>query len=492
MKKLFQLTTGLNIIIVIILANAALSFFPTLRIDLSRDKIHSLSKASSDTVRNLDDIINVKVFMTSDLPVEAKPLADNMKTILTELENINSSRFKVSYVDPLKNEEAKAEASQLGIRPLQFSSIKSDKYEVQNGYFGLAMYYGDKREVLPVASDVGNLEYFLISGIKKLTRKEAPAVVVVGQNNEASDGTGYQYFNKYLSDNYEVSFVSLDEDKAINEKAETMVILGDNQAFSDKAVTKIKDWVDQGKGLVVFLSKVTVGEGMRGQIFENKGLEELLKSKGFVVEPKLILDQSSAIASFRTENGIFPTQYPYWVMVRPENMDAKVPAMSGISSIMLPWASPLQLSEGAKELFSSSEYSVGDDSIDDLSPLSKKNFDKDRLSKNALAAINTNDKNKIVVIGNGSFITDQFVSYNQQNLALGLNLVDYFSQDSTLLTIRSKVIKDSPLKIVEDGTKTVIKVLNIGMPVVLLIAVGIGYQFYYKKQNNRWYEKVNS
>ncbi|HEX8923829.1 MAG TPA: Gldg family protein, partial [Patescibacteria group bacterium] len=453
------------------------------------DKIHSLSNVSKNVVKNLDDVVTVKVFMTQDLPPEVQPVAADLKTVLSELQNINQKRFKVAYVDPSKDNDAKTEAAKLGIEPLQFSSVKSDKFEVQNAYFGLVMYYGDNREVLPVAGDVGNLEYFLISDIKKLTSKTIPTVAIAEENTSSSQGSVNQFFEQFLAKSYKVVNVNLDGDDTIPDNAQDLVIIGRSKKMEDKGLQKVKEWVDKDKGLIVFLGKFKISAGMQGQAAGDPGLEQLLKDKGIEIEPKLILDKSSSIANFRSQNGNFLTQYPYWVQVRPENMNDKTPVLSGINSIMLPWTSPLKLSNGASALFSSSANSLSDDNISDLSPLSKKTFDKSQMNKMVLAAINTDKGNKIAVVGNSDFISDQFLQSNQQNLFFALNMVDYFSQDSSLLAIRGKSLKDAPLNIVDDKTKTMVKTANMAAPLLIIITSLALSNYLRKKKNNKWYEE---
>jgi len=483
MKKVFTWVTGINLIAAIIILNVGLSFYPYLRIDLSKDKIHSLSEITRKTIREMDDVVKVKVYLTADLPAEIKPVAADLKTVLEEFSRINRKRFLVEYFDPSKDEAIKKEAEGLGVTPLQFSSIKSDKFEVQSGYFGLVMTYGNKQEVLPVAGDVGNLEYFLISGVKKLTRDKTPTVVVA---EESGAETEILWLKKFLEKDYRVAESKLDEGVKLDEEAESLVVVDRKTKLPEKAKTEVGAWVDKGKGLIIFGGGAEVGQTMSAKKKTEIGWEELLKKKGIEVEPKLIVDASSTIANFRTPNGTFLTQYPYWIQVRPENINSEIPAMSGISSLVLPWASPIKINGLAKKLFSSSEKSLEDMEMGDISPTAKKNFGESKGEKYTLGAINT-DEGKVAIIGSGEMIKDQFVQNNQQNLMLALNLVDYFSQDASLLAIRGKSLRNSPLAMVDDRVKELIKGVNVALPGVLLLA-GAGAGGVIRKRKKNWNE----
>ena len=126
-----------------------------------------------------------------------------------------------------------------------------------------------------------------------------------------------------------------------------------------------------------------------------------------------------------------------------------------------------------------------------MSPLTKSGVVSSDKKKYVLGAINT-DGVKLALMGDADMIKDNFVVNNQQNLLMALNMVDYFSQDPTLMAIRAKILKDSPLSVVSDQTKMAVKWVNMALPLVLLL-VGYGVSVYMeKRKNNKWYEKGKS
>lgn len=457
----WRIITGINIIVAIVAINIFLGYYQFWRLDLTANRIHSLSAATRKMVKNLDDLVNIKVFLTQDLPPEVRPVAEDLKTILEEIGNLNRGKIKINYTDPNKDEAGAREARSLGIQPLQFSTIKADKFEVQSGYLGLVISYGNKQEVLPMAGDVGNLEYFLMAGIKKLLSQKIPKIAVI-DSQEAET----QILNQVLRKSYQI----------VNEaEAETIILVQP----VDK-LDKLKEW--SNKGVIVLFGKNEVNSNLGSSKVENKELEGWLKEKGVEIEDKIVADQNSAMANFRSSGGMFLTRYPYWVMVRPENFNQQIPAVSGLNSLIIPWASPLNLNGEARELFSSSQESVAVEAGGDLQPGKEITFSGE-LKKRVLGAINTN-KIRLAVVGNSDFIKDQFVVNSQQNLALVLNLVDYFSQDTELLEIRGKELRASPLVAVNDKIKTTIKIGNTILPIILL-AISFGVFRYWRKNVNK-------
>lgn len=482
MKKLRSFVTGINLVIAIVVVNIFLLGIALPQFDLTFAKVHSLSTATKDIIRNLDDLVNIKVYMSQDLPAQIKPVAEDLRSMLTSIEKINQSKFKVEYVDPAKDEQALKETEKYNIAPLQFSSVKNDKFEVQNSYFGMVMQYGGKDEVIPIASDVGNLEYMIVSSIKRLTTKELPTVVVYEDSDQPSGEA--QLLQKYLGYNYKIEAANFDDDKyELPSKGSTLLIIGRKSKFTDKAIDQISNWVAQGKGLMIFDERVAVNNNMQARKLEETGLERLMADKGIVVEPKIVMDSNGAIANFRSSSGTFLTQYLYWPQIRPENINSAIPAMAGITSLTMAWASPVDVSGKAEVLFSSSDKSAANDSFSDLSP-QKQSITGD-MKKFGLGAINISD-GKLAVIGDTDFIKDQFVTNNQNNLLMVLNLVDYLSNDSSLLKIRGKILTTNPLREIGDGLKNLIKYGNIAVPVVLLgVIYGVIYGINKRKNQNK-------
>jgi ABC-type uncharacterized transport system involved in gliding motility auxiliary subunit len=79
---------------------------------------------------------------------------------------------------------------------------------------------------------------------------------------------------------------------------------------------------------------------------------------------------------------------------------------------------------------------------------------------------------RIVVVGDGDFMQDQFLG-NKGNLLLFENIVDYLADDAGLITIRSKDVAEPPLEVVSDGTKKILKYGDLLVPPLLIIGYGL-------------------
>ncbi|MBU1088796.1 GldG family protein, partial [Patescibacteria group bacterium] len=109
MKRILVYLTNINLIISIIVINLIVIAFPQFKLDLTKNKIHTLSPSTKKIVKDLDDVVNVKVYLTQQLPPEVEPLSQSLKTILKEFSGLNSSNFVVKYIDPSKDDDIKTE-----------------------------------------------------------------------------------------------------------------------------------------------------------------------------------------------------------------------------------------------------------------------------------------------------------------------------------------------------------------------------------------------
>jgi len=390
------------------------------------------------------------------------------------MENVNKSKFKLTMVDPTTSDQLKNEVAKFGIRELQFSSIKNDKFEVQKGYFGIVMKYKEKYDVLPVAGDVGNLEYLLISGIKKLTSNSVPTLALAVEENQTQSGV--QYLRKFLERSYKLVDVGLDGDKEFPSEASALIIVGRAAKIDDKGQAKLKKWLDSGKPTVMFIDQVQVSQNMTAVKIEDTGLPKILEDRGVKLINGLITSPKGAIASFKAQTGSFIVQYPYWLQISADQIDKSNPILSGVNSLLIPWSGGIETSGNARPLFWMDNSNV-DDNISDISPSNVKKTTESG-KRYTIGAIR-NDNVKLAVVSDKDFITDQFVVNSQQNLALALNLIDYMSGDSGMGEIRNKEMVINPLRPIPDNFKNIIKYGNMLAP---LLVMGI---VYFLTQNSR-------
>lgn len=482
--KINYIFTSFNILVFLVGLVILAIISPRVGLDLSINKINSLSPASIKVVKNLPDLVTVTIYATQSLPEQVKPLTKNLAPIMEHFAKIDTNKLKVVYQDPNTNPVALDEANKAGIQPLQFSTVGSDKYQVQTGYFGMVIRYGQKQEVVPIISDIGNLEYLLVSKIQKLTSPILPMVLVADGNGEV-DQSEAGLFYQYLNSDFLVKKINLNTAKELDSVARVLLIAGPKTKYKDSAVALVEGWLKSNKPLIVLQDTNTVDEYLGIKKVES-GLEKLLASKGLELDSGFIEEENGAVANFDTGKGSFVVRYPYWPKIGGEGINRTVAAISSLSGVVLPWTGSIKSVDNITLIKTSNQAWKAKDT-DSLNPTNQVARPTEERGEFVLAAMSKSDP-KIILVADADFLKDQFVMNNQQNLAFSLNLIDLARADESLSTIRGKQIYLPNLRQISDQARVMFRYLGIGLPVLLLalfyLAIGVYRNQLAKKKEN--------
>jgi len=473
----------INCLIIVILLNLLVNIL-NLRLDLTQNRIHSLSPATKKILQELDDIVTIKVFLSEEIPEQLIPIKTNLAWFVQTYEKNSKGKIKVKTVDPTKSKETEREANSLGIPPLEFSTLKKDKFEVTRGYLAVAVSYGDKNEVISALQDLPNLEYHLTSAIRKVTRDQLKTVAF-------SEGFGeteleeISLTRRILSKSYEWQVVNLaGEEVQFNPQVDVLVVNAPQKEVSQEAKKVIDQYLQNQKGVLLLLERYRVDNNLF-PLKVNHGLDDFIQHYGITLEEGLVLDRSAAMAGFRTAQGGLFIPYPYWIKIVPAGFNSQQTPSSSLQSLTLPWASPLKLDKEATWLVKTTPRAWRQTAVSNLSPTQEFHPPAEEEKEFVLAAIQTHSLPpflakedhkedqplKLAVVSDGDFIKDNFVKDNEGNLQFFLNLVDFLAQEKDLTEIRSKPVISRPLRPLSDQTKQLVKIANLAGPLLLLLLV---------------------
>ncbi len=87
------------------------------------------------------------------------------------------------------------------------------------------------------------------------------------------------------------------------------------------------------------------------------------------------------------------------------------------------------------------------------------------------------NESSIVIVADGDFAVNGEGQGAQQqqpdNISLLVNSIDWLSDDTGLIELRTKGVTTRPLDEIEDSTKTLLKWLNFLLPILLILLYGI-------------------
>ena len=94
-------------------------------------------------------------------------------------------------------------------------------------------------------------------------------------------------------------------------------------------------------------------------------------------------------------------------------------------------------------------------------------------------------RSKIVVVANGNFPIsgERGQKIQPDNVNLLVNSIDWLSDDTGLIGLRTKGVTSRPINQMEDSTKSFLKWINFLLPIILV--VGYGFVRFQIKRNER-------
>ena len=165
-------------LVIIVLVNVVgMTLF--FRIDLTSNKIYSISQASKNVVSTLSEPLTIDVFFTKNLPAPYNNTERYIHDLLEEYAIHANKYFNYRFYDvspegeginPLARENQKL-ADNYGIHPVQIQAFEEDEVKFKKAYMGLVLIHGDMIERIPTITSINGLEYKLTTAIQKLNNK---------------------------------------------------------------------------------------------------------------------------------------------------------------------------------------------------------------------------------------------------------------------------------------------------------------------------------
>ena len=174
-EKYFKFILYLAVIILINIVSVTMFF----RVDLTKDKLYSLSPASSDVVATLSEPLTIKVFFSKNLPAPHNNTERYLKDLLEEYSAKAGKYFNYTFYNvsqeqgglDQKTDENRNMAQSYGIQPVQIRIMENDEIKFKNAYMGMVIIHGDLIEKIPAITSTNGLEYQLTTNIQKLNNK---------------------------------------------------------------------------------------------------------------------------------------------------------------------------------------------------------------------------------------------------------------------------------------------------------------------------------
>ena len=252
-SKQFKRRTLLGLLAVIgivIVVNILSSFF-FYRIDLTKDKRHSLSKSTIEMLKNLEDRVYFRVYLKGkDQPADYQLFAKQVEQMLQTFRSYSKNVY-YEFIDPIEgktNEEINGilgEFVKKGLEPIPISREDAGGYSTHVVIPGAIVSYRNREypAKVVVADPSGadwlkysneELEYNLVAPVRRLLKTEKPKVAYLDGHGEL-DFWNTCWTAMQLQRFYNVTRITLDgkinalRNISIDDTVSGNLVLGDNK-----------------------------------------------------------------------------------------------------------------------------------------------------------------------------------------------------------------------------------------------------------------------
>jgi ABC-type uncharacterized transport system involved in gliding motility auxiliary subunit len=347
-KSVIKLSILLSIIIffsINIITNNMLGYS---RIDFTENKLYSLSEGTKKLLKNLDEPIHLRLFISSNLVKDVPQFstyANRVETILKTYSNISNGKITIETIDPKPFSDEEDRAVGMGINPFNATEMSDSLY------FGLAATNSTNgQKNIPMFSPEREtfLEYDLTSLISELSQIKKPIVSIIDNLGLSADGRVGKPEQQILKQMKEMFKVEMVNESANELDKDTKILMVIHPKFlSDETLYMIDQWVLKGGATLIFLDPYAETELSRQQgmppMNPRSDLKKLLDTWGIKFDNKqAVLDSEFGFRIARKINGrdVQVTNYP-WLNIRGEGLNKNDSTLSNLSTIVMTTAGSL-------------------------------------------------------------------------------------------------------------------------------------------------------
>ena len=451
------------------------------RLDFTENKRYTLSQATEDIIEDLMEPVTVKAYFSENLPPNIAQTRLDFKDMLLEYSSLSDGNLVYEFINPNETPEKEQEAAQSGINPVMINVREKDQMKQQKAFMGAVIEMGEQQDVIPFMQPGEAMEYALTSSIKKLSIADKPSVGLIQGHGEPSV-MDMQQAGQELNILYNFENLTLTDTTDIPSTMKAVALVAPKDTIPPSHLAKIDNYLANGGRVLVALNKVdgNLQNSYGSAVYT--GLTAWLQEKGITVENQFVIDASCASIGVQQQGSPFSfrVQFPYLPII---SNFANHPITKGLETVILPFASPLTFSGDSTVNFIPLAFSSdksGTSAVPAYFDVQKEWTESDFPLQGLVvaAALEQNGSPRLVVIGDGDFAINsqqggQPQAVQPDNASLFVNSIDWLSDDTGLIDLRTKGVTSRPIDQLEEGTQATLKYTNFLLPILAVIIYGI-------------------
>ncbi|MDX2472827.1 MAG: GldG family protein [Candidatus Krumholzibacteria bacterium] len=347
------------------------------RVDMTSDKLFTMSPAAADILKELKVPVLVKLYITDSdkMPTELRNLERDVTEQMRNFEQVADGMLEFTVHNPQDDEEMQTALGAKGIRPFQVQSIEKDEMGIKLIWSALTIAYKDKpEEVIPqlLPQRLPALEQDIIGPVYRLTRERTPRVAIFGPKKEVDQQTAMMYLQQGMQPpapqeqfarlgellgqgHYEAVPVELTAESPIPEDVDCLIVMAMSM-LNDRQVFEINRAIRGGLPVILAVQAHEYGYSpaqaggwnISGQSLDT-GLEPMLAQFGLTVSEDHFFDSAMETIDLPREVNIGglrmqtrePVKVPIQISVTEAQMNQDSPLTNRIGSVFFLWGTPI-------------------------------------------------------------------------------------------------------------------------------------------------------
>jgi ABC-2 type transport system permease protein len=483
---------GLSLAVVVV-AITALTGHVKARVDVTSEKIHSLSPDTVALLRKLDPKrpIFIEAYLSPEVPRAYLQARANLVRILREFEEIGAGTiYKKIHETQKYSQEAREAQERFGIRAAAVPVTEETVGAPKDIFMGLAFSCAAEEFVIPFLDRGLPVEYELVRSIRKVAKAELRKVGILKTGVKLFGGLDFRTTRQdnewpiisELRKQYDVVEVSPDEDYV--EKIDALVVVLPH-TLTPPQLERLVSYLKQGEPALLLLDPLPAFDiDASPQEVQQNPFQPTQQSPKTSLKPLLDL-----LGVTWAKDRIVWDKYnphPQLSSVPPEIVfvgsgngakspfNPDEPIVSGLQELVLIYAGTIQPSEGAKTKFTPLAHTGAASGTILWRQLVEQSFLGMSLNRNAshepdqgnhvlAARIEGAEAEPLnaIVVADADLLGEQFFELRRRgienlkfdNVVFMLNAVDYLAGDESFIALRKRRPRHRTLDAVENQTR---------------------------------------
>jgi ABC-type uncharacterized transport system involved in gliding motility auxiliary subunit len=349
--RLFSIGALVAVLIIIILVNVLFARV-NLRLDVTEDKIYSLSEGTQKILENIPGNVSIKFFYSRSLegfPPQLKAYAGKVLDFLSEYEFHSGKKITVEVYDPKPDSEEEEWARKFDIQGFDLPTGETL-------YLGLVALSADQEETIAFLdpSQEGRLEYDLtriIAQVQSAKNKKIGLISSLPVFAGPSMGVNIPgqtmepwHFIKELQVTYEVTRINQDAEM-IPDDLDLLVIVHPS-GLSNILEYAIDQYVLKGGNTLIFVDPFATRDITAQYQVSSSSLPQLFKAWGIDMDPEKAVVDFDFPTGLRTHSHQVESN-PSWLSLPDEAFNKDAIITSQLNSMILPVAGAIKKAENA-------------------------------------------------------------------------------------------------------------------------------------------------